>query len=161
MKIIDDKGRLFGTVNILDLLVVLIIVLAVIGGAKRLKSRPYVQQQSVKAELVLFVDKVRMPSVKAVKIGDPLFFYDKGIKVGTIKDLKVEAHKEPTDMHGKFENVDVPDKYDMYITLECEAKDSENYILIGGEQMRIGYTTQYKNKNIAMTATVYGLELEK
>ncbi len=38
MKIIDNKGKLFGLINIIDLAVILIFVLLIGGGVKRLKK---------------------------------------------------------------------------------------------------------------------------
>ena len=40
MKVIDKEGKLFGLINILDLIIVLVLIFAVVFGAKRYFTKP-------------------------------------------------------------------------------------------------------------------------
>ena len=93
MKIINEKGKLFGIINIIDLGVILIIALLIGGGAKRMKKNPGITAETKKALITIEVSDVRTPTVDGIVIGDPLYHYDKGEKIGDIVDKKVENYK--------------------------------------------------------------------
>src|SRR5690554_1165418 len=97
MKIINEKGKLFGLINIIDLAVVMILGLLVVGGAMRMKSKPIVVSETSKAYITYEVQDIRMVSVDNIEVGDPLYHYDKGDFVGTIVEKEVKPFTEPLE----------------------------------------------------------------
>lgn len=161
MKVIDDKGKLFGIINIIDLTVLLILALLVVGGGyKILSSKPEVVSESEKVLVTIEVKEIRQPTVDGMIVGDMLYHYDKGNLFGKIVDKKVENYKEavPTS-DGKMVLADVPGKYTATLTVESNATITDQVVIIGGEHTRIGTEFRLKNKNIAVFGTVLGIEV--
>ncbi|NLY45263.1 MAG: DUF4330 domain-containing protein [Tissierella sp.] len=159
MKIINEKGKLFGLINIIDLAVVLILGLLVVGGAMRMKSRPIIVSEPSKAHITYEVSDVRMVSVDNINVGDPLYHYDKGDFVGTIIEKEVEPYTEPLERDGEWINAEVPGKYIVTFVVEADVKDNPDVIVVGGEQTRVGIQYRMKNKNIAFFGTALGMEV--
>ncbi len=160
MKIIDKKGKLFGIINIIDFAVILIIALLVVGGVSRMRKSPEAQAESKKALITVEVSDVRMPTVDGVVVGDPIYHYDRGTKLGDIIDKKVDTYKEPIESpEGKWINAEVPDKYVVTMTVEANVNENPDVIIAGGEHIRIGSQFKLKNRNIAVLGTILGVEI--
>lgn len=159
MKVINEKGKLFGLINIIDLAVVLILGLLVVGGAMRMKTKPIVVSESSKANITYEVSDIRMVSVDNINVGDPLYHYDKGDFIGTIIEKEVEPYTEPLEKDGEWINAEVPGKYVVTFKVEADVKDNPDVIVVGGEQTRVGIQYRMKNKNIAFFGTALGMEV--
>lgn len=161
MKIINEKGKLFGIINIIDLGVILIIALLIGGGAKRMKKNPGITAETKKALITIEVSDVRTPTVDGIVIGDPLYHYDKGGIIGQIIEKKVENYKEPVESgDGRWISAEVPDKYVVIMTVEADVKENPDVIIAGGEQIRIGTQFKLKNRNVAVLGTILGVEVQ-
>lgn len=161
MKIINEKGKLFGIINIIDLGAILIIALLIGGGAKRMKKNPGIAAETKKAFITVEVSDIRTPTVDGIVIGDPLYHYDKGERIGEIIDKKVENYKEPVESgDGKWISADVPDKYVVLMTVEADVKENPDVVIAGGEQIRIGTQFKLKNRNVAVMGTILGVEVQ-
>ncbi len=89
MPIVDEKGRLFGKINIIDLIVILFIVLVIIVGFKYLLSGS--EQEYV--PVYFKVDNVEPDIVESLKIGD-VVFDSNGNEIAIINDLELlENHQ--------------------------------------------------------------------
>lgn len=159
MKIINEKGKLFGLINIIDLAVVLILGLLVVGGAIRMKSKPIIVSETSKAHITYEVADIRMVSVDSIQVGDPLYHYDKGEFIGTIIEKEVEPFTEPLEKDGEWVNAEVPGKYVVTFVVESDVRDNPDVIVVGGEQTRVGIQYRMKNKNIAFFGTALGMEV--
>lgn len=159
MKIINEKGKLFGIINIIDLTVLLVMALLVVGGIQRMKSRPIVVDETSKALITYEVSDVRIMSVENIVEGDDLYHYDRGGYVGKIVEVDYEPYKEPVELNGQWVDAEVPNKYVVTFTVEADVKDNPDVVLVGGEQTRIGTQYRLKNKRIAFFGTVIGMEV--
>ena len=66
MKIIDEKGKLFGKINIIDLIIVLVIfALSAATFIKFRTSDAYMSKDTI-IEYTLLVENVRTPTVDAL-----------------------------------------------------------------------------------------------
>lgn len=160
MKIVNEKGKLFGLINIIDLIVVLILALIVVGGASRLKTKPIIVNEDSKAVITFEVSDVRMATVENIIVGDPIYHYDKGGFIGNITDVKVEPYKEPVESNGQWVNAEIPEKYVATFTVDADVRDNPDVIIAGNEQTRIGVQFRVKNKRIAFFGTVMKIEVQ-
>ncbi len=160
MKIVNEKGKLFGLINIIDLMVVLILALIVVGGASRLKTKPIIVNEDSKAVITFEVSDVRMATVENIIVGDPIYHYDKGGFIGNITDVKVEPYKEPVESNGQWVNAEIPEKYVATFTVDADVRDNPDVIIAGNEQTRIGVQFRVKNKRIAFFGTVMKIEVQ-
>ena len=161
MRLIDEKGKLFGIINIIDIGVILIFALLLVGGARRLKKTTDGVIETKKALITIEVSEVRTPTIEGVIIGDPLYYYDKGGLLGEIVDKRVENYKEPIDSgDGRWILADVPDKYVVYIVVEADVTENPDVVVAGGEHIRIGTQFGFKNRNISIMGTILGIEIQ-
>lgn len=162
MKIIDKKGKLFGIVNLVDLLVILMVALLVVGGVTRLKQSPTAVAETKKALITVEVSDIRNASVEGLIVGDPLYHYDKGDMLGTIVDKEVEPFKEPVESgDGRWVLAEVPEKYVATLTVEADVRENPDVVVAGGEQIRVGTQFRLKNRNVAVFSTVMGVEIDE
>lgn len=159
MKIIDEKGKLFGLINVIDLTVLLVLVLLVVGGAKRFKSKPIVTNEQTEAEITFEVSDVRMATVENIIEGDELYHYDRGGHLGEIVKVDYEPYREPLEKDGEWINAEVPDKYTVTFTVKTKVKNNPDVIIAGDEQVRVGGQYRVKNKNIACFGTVMDMKV--
>lgn len=161
MRIIDEKGKLFGIINIIDLTVLLIIVLLVGGGIKRAKTKPELITETKKALITVEVSEIRKPTVDALVVGDSFYHYDKGVLLGKIVDKKVEPYKEAVESgDGKWVLAEVPEKYVVKLTIEADAKVTPDLVSVEGEHIRVGTQFRLKNKKVAIFGTILDVEVE-
>lgn len=161
MKIINEKGKLFGVINVIDLSVLLILGLLIVGGAKRMKTKPIISSDTKKSIITFEISDVRMPTVKNVVVGDPIYHYDKGAHLGDIIEVNYEKYKEPVESgDGRWINAEVPEKYVVLFKVEADIRDNQDVILAGGEQTRIGSQFRLKNKKVSFWGTALEIEVE-
>lgn len=161
MKIINEKGKLFGIINIIDLSILLIVALILIGGLSRMKSSPIISNEDTPGIITFEVSNIRMVNVDNINIGDPIYHYDKGGYLGEIIEVSHEPFKEPVEYDGQWIDAEVPGKYVVKFKVKSELKDSPDIVLAGGEQIRIGAQFRLKNKKVAFFGTVMGVEVSE
>ncbi|NLY09709.1 MAG: DUF4330 domain-containing protein [Tissierellia bacterium] len=161
MKIINEKGKLFGIINLIDLLVLLLVAIIIVGGVKRFKNKPVVAKSDVPATLTYEISDIRDITVNQIQVGDPLFYYDRGGFLGTITSKEVKPYKKPVEYNGTWVDAEVPEKFTVVITIEAMVKDSDDVFVAGGEQTRVGVEMRMKNKRAAFFATCLNIELSQ
>lgn len=161
MKIIDKKGRLFGLINIVDLLVIILLLALVMVGVKRFGNKAAVGEATTKKGVITAeVKDVRDVTANNIKVGDPIYDYDKGTYLGKIVTAEVEPYKDKTEYQGKFYNAEVPDKFRVTITIDADVKETQDFYQVGTEQVRIGAEMRIKNKSITTFMTILGVEVK-
>lgn len=160
MKIIDEKGKLFGFINVIDLLVIVVLAMVVVVGAKRLSSRPTVSDSSTKGTITYEVQDVRDVTVENIVVGDPIYHYDKGTYIGKIVDVKVEPFKDFLDYEGEWVYAEREDRYVVTMQVEADIKESAEFYTAGGEQTRVGAQQRLKNKRAAYFGICVGIDVE-
>lgn len=159
MKIIDKKGRLFGLINIIDLLFILIVALAIVGGMKKFGNKLPVKEEAREGQVTYFVQNIVQANVDQMKKGDPVYQYDKGTYLGEIEEVKVEPYTDVLDYQGEWINAPVPEKFNVYLTVKTSiTENSDNYIA-GGEQQRVGTEYRLKTKRNAFFGTCVAIQL--
>lgn len=159
MKIINEKGKLFGIINVIDLSILLIVGLILVGGISRMRSQPMISNDSTEGVLTFEVADIRMVSIEHILVGDSLFHYDKGTYIGEIIEVTYEPYKEPVEFEGQWVNSEVPGKYVALFKVKADVKDSPDVVIAGGEQVRVGAQFRLKSKSATFFGTVLGVEV--
>lgn len=159
MKIINEKGKLFGIINIIDLAILLIVGLILVGGISRMKTKPLMGSETTEGTITFEVPNIRMVTVDNIIIGDSIFHYDKGTYIGEIVEVSHEPYKEPTEFEGEWIDSELPGKYVVTFKVKSDVKDNVDVVIAGGEQIRVGSQFRLKNRNATFFATVLGVEV--
>ncbi|HHV38974.1 MAG TPA: DUF4330 domain-containing protein [Tepidimicrobium sp.] len=160
MKIIDEKGKLFGLINIIDLGVILLLILLVLGGARRM-GRGLNLAGTKPATIEVEVSDIKKNIVEALMVGDPIYHYGKDRKFGDIVDKQVEPYKkEAKAKDGSIVMKEVSGKYTVILTIKSDVHDDPNAIMVGGEQTRVDSSFKFENKNVEFSGKILSIEME-
>ena len=132
---IDQNGRLFGKVSVLDIAVVLLFSAMVAGFVMRGGTATAAQiiGANQEFEVVLYVERVRMYSVDAVNIGD-LFFEQHAALLGEVVDFwDVTSDDIIRRDDGTFVIMESEYRRNLFIRLRAQGYISDaNGFFIGG-----------------------------
>ncbi len=163
MKIVDKKGRLLGIINIIDLAVVVLLVLIFAAALSRFtgvdeRHQPGAAQVKIEAQ----ISEVRDYTVEAVQVGDVARDVVTQEPIGTIVDKRVEPYRQSVETaDGRVVWAEVPERYDIYITLEGSAHDLGNAIRAASQELRVGSRVQMVSRNFNVIANILLVEVEE
>lgn len=165
MKIINEKGKLFGKINLIDLAALLLLLFAVIvtgiklGSGKNLAS----STGEVTVRYTLYIRGLRQVSVDAVmaeteNITDAEYGGNVGHIVGDV--LKVPAEENVLLDDGTYVTAVYDDRYDLYVTLETSATETERGIFTADDRgLYFGGTVGINNGHVETFGEIVELEI--
>ncbi|MFN3925218.1 MAG: DUF4330 domain-containing protein [Pseudarthrobacter sp.] len=149
MRILDDKGRLFGKVNLLDL----VVVLAILGVAGLFGYKQYVGRQVVAVgedrllEITMRFPAVAQPTIDYVLKDTDLFDSKSNTLMGKVVGTRVEP--ATVVVHGDDGRIHYhksPDRFDFYVTVQGRGHVTRNSITMAGLEIKIGRQNYVRNK---------------
>lgn len=161
-KIIDEKGRLFGKISIVDILVIIIAVVLVAAVYVKFHSneRTSTLKDLETVTYVYSIEGVREGVPASIKVGDGLYDQENDVCLGKITDMQVEEATKPVQLtDGTYVDGPVQDRYDVLLTVEAQCQimngrmyaDSIDEINVNGEKkaytkyaMFVGTITEIK-----------------
>ena len=124
MKLIDNNGRLFGRISVIDLLVILVV--AVMAFALHAKNNTFaVTASSGSGTTITFTalaENVELQLADAVAVGDKLYDKDHstGGAIGTIDSIaRLESGKTEKLSNGTYARLTNDAACNLLITVEC------------------------------------------
>jgi len=147
-RILDERGRIFGKVNVVDILVLLVIIAVVVFAVVRMTGST---SQTVPVQVTYTVEAVRQATVDQLQA------------IGTVRD-------EGGTVLGQVESVSVQPTLEEFMTPDGELKafDSPvfsdvNIVVLGdgrvsGSTVRIGSVPMRVGKKITLVGTGYEVQ---
>lgn len=93
--IIDKNGKLFGKINLIDLIILLVVLAGIFGVYYKFQqsatATPFSEKQKI--QVTLQTDDVDNFAVDAIEVGDVVRDWQKNITLGTLKEIKVGEAK--------------------------------------------------------------------
>lgn len=162
MRFIDDKGRIGGKVNIIDLFIV-VLVLAVVGRVAYARLSPAgwreVEQKFQPINVTIVVAAARDATVNAIQVGDNVVDTKTNLPLGVIIAKRVEPAqvvKELTD--GTVIESTSTIRKDIWVTIQGRGRVSPNNIYLGDREIKIGTTVYFKSALYGVYGMVMGIE---
>ena len=121
-KLIDEKGRLFGKVSVVDLGVILLLVFIIAGAYLQLVvlEPTGMGAQEIPIRYTLEVSGVRDWTIDNLRVGDALFAREE--PMGTIVSMEYGPHNTLTiSGDGEIWWSEVPDRYVLHLEIEASA----------------------------------------
>ena len=143
----DKKGRLFGKVNVVDLCIILLVVVAIFATVYKFgfSAHKDVNQSSIKIEYVLKVSGIRDFTVNSMETGLEIYEDKTNKFMGVLKNVETEPAKDYVlKSDGTFNYAEKPDRFDAYLTIESDARILDGGYFANGNK-EIG---RYSNINI-------------
>ena len=167
MKLIDEKGRIFSKVNIVDLIVILVIVAVIAAAAVKITTgrttdsvagneSDQSEQQYCYATIIARLQPEEVGT--NLKVGDHL------VANGGYTDAEiVDVQMKPADYVGvNAEGQTVKSEHPMWKDITVVAKQkldpSDVTLKLGGQEIRVGYDFILKTQMVETKATVRNIE---
>lgn len=149
--------------NILDLFIIFMVILLGIGGVYKIKKSNISDAISPKPiELKIMVKEREQFGIDLINRGDILKEYDTGIILGEIKEIEIKpAVYEVVTSDGEVKLAEVPDRYDLFISIDGEALITNNSIISGKSELRIGNKLVLKSKWYALDSIILEIDTKK
>jgi hypothetical protein len=155
-RFIDDRGRVFGKVNIIDILVVLLIVAA---GVFILLRAQGTGNQLVGVRTTFAVEKVRYLTVDAIHVGDQV-----RDEAGSLLGIVEDATATPTRVEsGNSEGLAVGSDSQIYKDVIIEVKGTgqkaaSGAVRVGGTILLVGKLITLKGPYFEVKGTVWAVK---
>lgn len=162
--IIDEKGRLFGKFNILDIVVVLAILVVIAGvGYKFLKSNtPTPFRQADRIETSFFVEEVPDYAAAAIKAGDTVTDRVTGSAFGKVVSVDVQPSVSyAPDQEGHFVRTSKETYRSVRIVVQGEGIWSEKGVTFGNIDYYINKQQEYRFGNVAFFCRIQNMQVVK
>lgn len=143
---IDKNGKLFGKINIIDLLIVLVVIAALVFFATRAftPAEKGERVESAKVALKYVAVDALAGAGEAINVGDPVYEDTTNIKLGTVTSISYEgAYMYEAGPDGEPVKVPVVGKEYVTVTTEVEGNVTDDGIYVDGYLYCIGVARTY------------------
>ncbi|NLK36954.1 MAG: DUF4330 domain-containing protein [Epulopiscium sp.] len=151
MKLVNEKGKLFGKINIIDFCVILLVIALALGAAYKFRGLEKTSTTTTMEPIryTIEVKKIRDYIFQNVKEGDLIFDKTSGNCIGTITKIDATPAKEAVlCIDGTYNMGDVENRIDVVFTVEGEGVISadgyfinKTYELVSGSERK--FMTKY------------------
>ncbi len=164
MRILDDKGRLFGKISIVDFVALVVLVLLVGWFSYSMFGKNLqrdVSERQQDTEIVVIVSGIRPSTAEAIARSDKVFELKTGARMGEVVDVKTE----PADIwlvqgDGKWVKTQSEDRVDAFVTIRGTVRVGENVITMNGIEIRVGGGLTLTTKFAAFQGYVMFMDLD-
>jgi hypothetical protein len=140
MKLLDQQGKLFGKINLIDFLVILLIALLVVFAASKILNKE-VSTGSIPLTYTVRVEEVAPETYESVMKHVPSQLMASGSLVdGYVTDVQATTHIIYTEAAGgQLIEAEDPQLLDLVFTIEVNVpKDTVQLNTVGTQEVRIG-----------------------
>jgi len=152
--IIDSKGKLFGKISIIDIMVILVVIIAVVGIGYKF-TRPnagntvFTKQDDI--QIKFLVDEVQDFIVDAIKVGDPVRESVQNASFGRVSNIETgDAIIWLTTEDGQNVKVSREGFYSVVITMDAKGMKDNLGVLIDKANYYVGQTLTLYVGNAAL-----------
>ncbi len=161
MKLIDNKGRLLGVINIVDLAVLAVIILLIGGLAYKFMLEPgreSADKTSKTYTVTVMCPMVPESAAEVLKEGDRIYYSGKYVN-GTIDSVRYEDAKEAVvDAEGKYVTAVHPYLKDVYVTVSITGNASTRAIMLDKYQVNLGKDFVMKTTRVEIQGIVTDIQ---
>ncbi|MDR1299979.1 MAG: DUF4330 domain-containing protein [Oscillospiraceae bacterium] len=125
-KLIDERGRLFGKISVIDVVVILVAAATIFAAYAKFNvvGGPTVTINTVPVTYKVIIRSVRNTSAALLREGDTLFS-DNGFNMGKITAVDVTgATTTAPKADGTYVKVTIENRYDVELTVEAQCSVS-------------------------------------
>lgn len=149
-----EKGKLFGLLNIVDIIVILLVLAAVAGvlAKSSVLERMMVKSTVSHVRTQYYVEDIIPASAAVPQIGDIVRDIRSGGELGAVKEISVQDyHEQAADAQGNWHMSPVPGKKTVILTAEGEMTKYNNQFRVGQSDIKVG-------SKITISSDLYNFE---
>lgn len=162
-KILDEKGRLFGVINIVDVIVIILAIVIVCGVYVKFSHNDRTSATVSSLQTVTYqlqIKTVRSGIAENLQPGDKIWDQENDVELGTIKEVNVTDAKLPKALlDGSVAEGSVQGRYDVVLTIEgnCQIVNGRYYIN-KSDEISVNHEKKSYTKYCKFTGTVIGID---
>lgn len=156
------NGKLFGKINLFDLLVVLLLIVLAVGIVAKFSVSSQDKAQAVTAIYEIEVKSVKKETVDAFKVGDIVSEKGSGSVIGKITDISFsQAYDIMVTPDGRIVNAPIENRYHLTIRVEAGngAKDVNGVVTVEKYKILDGKDITFETQRARCQGTVKNLEV--
>lgn len=161
-KILDEKCKLFGKINIIDLLVVVAILVLIFASIIKFENVSEQMTSDKTIEYTVEVVGIRQPSVDAIKKKlEGITEIETEKELGNVVDVKVTPTKELVHLNdGSYKEVELVNKYTALLTIEVSGTETkDNYYTSTGKKLIVGESISLYNDYVVSYGNVKSVKV--
>ncbi len=148
--------------NWVDIVIIGIMAGLIFVGYQYITKRTKSPMDTVPVEVTYRVQGVLIETANGIKVGDVFKDKDTNQIIGEVIDKKItESYDFVNTGDGRIVKSKKPNKYDVYLTIKGDAIVTEDYIRMGGRDMRIEDTVFLKNNISSVESKVIDIKILK
>lgn len=149
--LIDSKGKLFGKISIVDILIIVVILLAIAGVGYKFTRSSLLKQDNLEVEF--YVEETPDYAAQAINTGDVIKDITKGSVLGTVTGKTVAPSISfAANSQGQYVASSKQGYDSVKVTATASGKYSQNSVTFDSAEYFIGQSYQLRMGNSA----VYG-----
>lgn len=153
---IDEKGKLFGKISVIDIALIVLVAAAVAFVGIKFFGNGTDDSQQMECSYVVEIKDIKESSLEYIKEGDMLYD-DKGAFMGVIeKTPKATPSVKVVEKNdGTFATAEVPGRVDVLVNIRGGGiKNANGFYLDGKVSLLLGTYRFFKDDDIDFTASV-------
>ncbi len=159
----DNKGRIFGKFNIIDLCVVVILIIAVVATYFKFNMSAHsdVTTSNGRAQYTILVKGVRAFTVDQFEIGDKVFDKESDKCIGEVVAVDTEPSFEYiTRTDGSIVMAQMPERYDLRVTVQTDAViNSKGVNANSAKFLYLNQNSNYYTQTVQVEAKLVDLKI--
>ncbi len=159
MKVLNEKGKLFGLINIIDLGVLLIIAALIAGGLWYMgRKAPDTTVDTKDYYVTIKCPGYDIDVVNAINVGDRLY-YDGGFINSEVTEVRTEPAKmDVATADGKIVVAQHPELKDIYVKVRVTDSLDDPMIYIGRLHANVGKDITLKTRHVEIPGKITKVE---
>ena len=158
-KLIDENGRLFGLVSIIDVAVIAVVAVLAVALYTKDTAMPIASvadpMQTIRYEVT--IDNMPAGRLDSLRIEDGIYDQETGNPMGVIKDIRVaDCEIAVLKADGTYVMAPIEDRYNVTLTVEARAlvDDRGHYYVNRSNIVGVGWTMNFQTKTSLFGGTI-------
>lgn len=162
-KVIDENGRLFGLVSIIDVVVIAVVAVLAVALYTKDSAMPIASAADPMQTIRYEVSINNMPEgrLESLRLDDQIYDKETGNHMGTIKDIQSEeCIISMLKADGTYVMAPIDGRYNVTLTVEAQARVDErgHYYVNRASIIGVGWSMDFYTKTSLFGGTVTEME---
>jgi len=157
MKIVNDKGKLFGIINVIDLAIILVVLALGLGIVVKLgstESNKPNNEKSIDFNVTVLCRGVEGKVAENLKEGDQVVYGNLYVNGYIVSVTKLPAKEYVVSDDGTVKEVIIPDLSNVEVVMKIIYDGNDDLIMLGKYQVNIGKNLVVKTHRVEVTGIV-------
>jgi len=162
LKLVDEKGRLFGLLNVIDLAVLVMVIVLGAGLFVKVVLPRLADEESKLRDVYITVVSRGRPEGAALELmnnpGAPLVAKNDFVDGEIVSASYTPSVNIGYDEFGNAVITEHPYNVDITVVIKGQADPEAAVFTVGTQEMRIGYTIYVKTQRVEIVGVIEGIE---